>query len=70
MALAEIDIKRASEFLNAYLTPAGDIHSPYIFHGTPLPIQILLFAEIINKTGDIELVKKFYPLVKHHLIHL
>lgn len=63
MGLSELDIDRAKECLNAYLTPVGDIHSPYIFHGTPLPTQILLYAEIFSKTSDVEFLKEFYPLI-------
>ncbi len=63
MGLSELDIERAKDCLNAYLTPVGDIHSPYIFHGTPLPTQIFLYAEIFSKTSDIEFLKKFYPLI-------
>ena len=63
MGLSELDIDRAKDCLNAYLTPIGDIHSPYIFHGTPLPTQIFLYAEIFSKTSDIEFLKEFYPLI-------
>lgn len=63
MGLSELDIGRAKECLNAYLTPVGDIHSPYIFHGTPLPTQIFLYAEIFSKTSDVEFLKEFYPLI-------
>ena len=65
LGLSTIDIGRAKDCLNAYLTPESDIHSPCIFHGTPLPTQILLFAEIFAKTGDMKFLKKSYPLIKH-----
>lgn len=65
LGLSTIDIGRAKDCLNAYLTPESDIHSPCIFHGTPLPTQVLLFAEIFAKTGDMKFLKKFYPLIKH-----
>jgi len=63
LGLSELDIDRAKDCLNSYLTPVGDIHSPYIFHGTPLPTQIFLYAEIFSKTSDIEFLKEFYPLI-------
>ena len=64
MGLAQMDIQRAKECLNTYLTDINDKHSPYIFHGTPLPIQILLYAEIYVKTGDKEFLREFYPYIK------
>lgn len=64
MGLSEIDTIRAEECLNAYLTPVGDKHSPYIFHGSPVPTQIFLFAEIYNKTGDKEFLKRYYAMVR------
>jgi len=64
MGLLQMDTKRAEECLNAYLTPVGDIHSPYIFHGTPLPTQIFLWAELVNRTGNIELIRRYYPMIR------
>lgn len=64
MGLIGMSKKRAEECLNAYLTDVGDIHSPYIFHGTPLPTQILLYSELYSKTGDTELIKRLYPSVR------
>lgn len=64
MGLLGMSKKRAEECLNAYLTDVGDIHSPYIFHGTPLPTQILLYSELYSKTGDTELIKRLYPSVR------
>ena len=64
MGLAQMDIQRAKECLNTYLTDINDKHSPYIFHGTPLPTQILLYAEIYVKKGDKEFLREFYPYVK------
>lgn len=64
MGLAEMDLQRAKECLNTYLTDINDKHSPYIFHGTPLPTQILLYAEIYAKTGDMKFLREFYPYIK------
>ena len=63
MGLSELNVDRAIDCLNAYMTPVGDIHSPYIFHGSPVPTQIFLYAEIFSKTGDVEFLKKFYPMI-------
>ena len=64
MGLSELDVKRAKECLNSYMTPVGDKHSPYIMHGSPVPTQIFLYAEIFSKTGDVEFLKEFYPYIK------
>ncbi len=63
MGLLEIDVDRAIDCLNAYMTPVGDIHSPYIFHGSTVPTQIFLYAEIFSETCDVEFLKKFYPMI-------
>lgn len=65
LGLSSIDINRAKDCLNAYLTPPNDIHSPCIFHGSPLPIQIFLYAEIFGKTGDLNFLKEFFPFIKN-----
>lgn len=64
MGLLQMDEQRAMECLNAYLTPVGDVHSPYIFHGTPLPTQIFLMAEIYNRTGNGEVVRNYYGMLR------
>ncbi len=64
LGLAQLDPARGEDCLNAYLTPVGDIHSPYILHGSPLPIQIFLFAELYQKTGDRNLIPKYYPMIR------
>lgn len=64
LGLSAIDINRAKDCLNAYLTPVGDMHSPCIFHGTPLPIQIFLYAEIFARTEDLDFLGEFYPALK------
>ena len=64
MGLSTIDRKRAEDCLNAYLMPLDNTDSPFVLHGTPLPTQILLYAELVNKSSDTELAKRFYPRVK------
>lgn len=67
MGLATIDFERAFDCLNAYLTPVGDIHSPYIFHGSVVPTQILLYAELFDRFPEKrEQLKKLYPMVKQY----
>ncbi|MBQ1278244.1 MAG: hypothetical protein IIY07_06330, partial [Thermoguttaceae bacterium] len=41
------------------MMPLENSDAPFVFHGTPLPTQILLYGELINKTCDKALAKKF-----------
>lgn len=70
LGLLEMDIKRAEENLNAYLTKYGDDINAFVHHGTPLPVQIFLFYEIWNRTCDIEFLRRFYPGVKQMYLYL
>ncbi len=55
---------RAEDCLNAYMMPRGNSDAPFVLHGTPLPTQILLYGELVNKTCDRELAQKYYPYIK------
>jgi hypothetical protein len=48
MVLATMDFDRAFDCLNTYLTPVGDPHSPYIFHGSVVPTQIFLYQYLFS----------------------
>lgn len=63
MGLAALDRKRAEDCLNAYMTAPGDPHAPYILHGSPLPTQILLYAELFQSEPDLAFLRRFYPYV-------
>lgn len=65
LGLLEMDITRAIENLNAYVTASDDNESAFILFGTPLPVQIYLFAEIRNRTQDRQFLEFFYPRLKH-----
>ena len=49
MGLGCGDFERAYECLNTYLTPVGDIHSPFVFHGSVVPTQIFLYQYLFDK---------------------
>jgi len=72
MGLLQLDFERAFDCLNTYLTPVGDMHSPYIFHGSVMPIQIFLYQALLNKFGSdkekLERLKALYPMVKQYLM--
>ncbi len=62
MGLATKSLARATDCLNTYLPPADAYpDGPYIQHGTPLPTQILLMAEIFSRGGDMAFLREFYP---------
>ncbi len=65
LGLLELDRTRAIENCNAYVTPPSDADCAFILHGTPLPVQIFLFAEIYNREPDRKLLEYFYPRLKH-----
>lgn len=66
IGLAELDIERAVECLNAYVTEPGDPHSAFIHHGSMVPVQIYLFLELWNKTQSRELLDYFYPRLRQY----
>lgn len=67
MGLSTIDFGRAYENLVAYLTPVGDKHSPYIFHGSVVPTQIFLYNELVSKfPNEKKLLADIYPMVMQY----
>ncbi len=66
LGLLELDIDRAIDNLNAYLTEPGDPECAFVHHGTPVPVQIYLFKEIWSRTCDQRLLAYFYPRVKQY----
>lgn len=61
MALTQFSGRRGFDCLNAYLTAPGDDEAAFIHHGSMVPIQFYLFAELWNRTGSRELVEYCYP---------
>lgn len=67
LGLTEISIPRAIESLNSYVTEADDMHSAFIQHGSPVPVQIYLFHELWNMARSRQLLEFFYPrLCRYH----
>jgi len=66
LGLAELDLQRAVDCLNAYLTPPGDPHSAFIHHGSPVPVQFYLFQELWNRTQSQELLEFCYPRLRQY----
>lgn len=64
IGLSDIDVSRAVDCLNAYVTEEDDDQRAFIHHGSPLPVQIYLLHELYNKTQSEELLKFFYDRIK------
>lgn len=60
LGLLELDIDRAIDCLNAYVTEPGEAGAAFIHHGSMVPVQFYLFAELCNRTDD-ALLAYFYP---------
>lgn len=70
LGLAEVDIERAIDSLNAYVTEPGDQHAAFIHHGSPVPVQHYLFLELWNRTQSKELLEFFYPRLRQYYLFL
>jgi len=66
LGLLELDIERALDCLNAYLTEVGDKHGAFIHHGSPVPTQFYIFKEVWNRTQSKELLEYFYPKLRQY----
>lgn len=70
LGLLELDLDRAIDCLNAYVTEPGDADTAFIHHGTPLPVQHYLFQEIWNRTQSEGLLTYFYPRLRQYYYFL
>ena len=61
MGLAQFSARRGFDCLNAYLTPPGDDEAAFIHHGSLVPAQFYLFAELLNRTQSRALAEYCYP---------
>ncbi|MBN2641461.1 MAG: hypothetical protein JXR78_07405 [Victivallales bacterium] len=66
LGLLEIDLERAIENLNAYVTEPGDAEAAFIHHGSPVPVQHYLLLELWNRTQDKNLLSYFYPRLRQY----
>lgn len=70
LGYTDLDINRAIDNLNAYVTEPGDPDEAFIHHGTPLPVQLYLYQQIWNKTRSKDLLDFFYPRVRQFYEYL
>lgn len=68
IGLAELDLERAADCLNAYVTEPGDPHAAFIHHGSMVPVQHYLFLELWNRTRSRELLEHFYPRLRQYYL--
>jgi hypothetical protein len=66
LGLLELDIERAVDSLNTYTTPPGDPQAAFLHHGSMVPVQHYLFAELWNRTQDRALLEYFYPRLRQY----
>ena len=64
LGLLETAPERAAECLNTYTYPEEHKEAAFVRHGTPLPTQILLFHELMNRSCSKDFLRYFYPRVK------
>lgn len=65
IGFCDLDLTRAIECLNTYVTDPEDDQRAFIHHGTPLAVQIYQMMEIWNRKQDKDLLTYFYPKLKH-----
>jgi hypothetical protein len=70
LALLELDVQRAIDCLNAYVTEPEDDHAAFLLHGSPVPTQFYLFQELWNHTQDRALLERFYPSLRHYYLFM
>jgi hypothetical protein len=70
IGLAQMDVERAIDCLNAYTTKPGDPEAAFIQHGTPLPVQHYLLLELWNLTQSRTLLEYFYPRLRQYHLFL
>jgi hypothetical protein len=70
LGLLELDVQRAVDCLNAYVTDPGDDHAAFVLHGSPVPTQFYLFHELWNRTQDRALLERFYPSLRQYYLFM
>ncbi len=66
LGLLELGLLPALENLNAYLTEPDDREAAFIHHGSPVPVQFYLFAELMNRDASAVPAALLYPKLKHY----
>lgn len=69
LGLLELDLERAIDNLNAYLTNPGDWQAAFIHHGSMVPVQLYLWLELWNRTRSEELAQRFYQSLRQYYLY-
>jgi hypothetical protein len=66
LGMLELDPARTLAVLEAYLTEPG-AQSPFVHHGSMVPVQFALFLELWNRSGDEAMLRRVHPrLVQYY----
>jgi hypothetical protein len=66
LGLAELDLDRAVDTLNAYVTEPDTEDAAFIHHGSPVPTQFYVFLDLWNRTQSRPLLEYFYPRLRQY----
>jgi hypothetical protein len=70
LGFSELDVRRAMDCLNAYMTEPGDPQAAFIHHGSPVPVQHYVFQELWNRGQSPEFLQHFYPRLRQYYLFL
>lgn len=68
MGLLQYSRQRALDCLNTYLTEPGCEDAAFIHHGSPVPTQFYLFAELLNLGLSDEEMRMLFPRLVHYYL--
>jgi hypothetical protein len=66
LGLAELDLDRALDNLNAYLTAPGTPHAAFIHHGSPVPVQFYVLLALWERTQSLALLRYAFPRLQQY----
>ncbi|HNT75106.1 MAG TPA: trehalase family glycosidase [Anaerolineae bacterium] len=66
LGLAELDLDRALDNLNAYTTEPGTKDAAFIHHGSAVPTQFYGFLELWQRTQSRDFLAYFYPRMQQY----
>ncbi len=66
LGLAELDLDRALDNLNAYTTEPGTTDCAFIHHGSAVPTQFYVFLELWQRTQSRDFLAYFYPRMQQY----
>ncbi|MCM3628708.1 hypothetical protein M3194_15290 [Paenibacillus glycanilyticus] len=70
LGFVHLDIGRAIDCLNAYMTEPGNAEAAFIHHGSPVPVQHYLFHELWNGGQSSAFLRHFYPRLRQYYLFL